>query len=487
MSREELIEELRMEEELERRSCEKSYYNFLKSAWDVLEPGTELVDNWHIKYLCDKLQEKIEIIARREPKGLDINVNICPRSIKSYIFSIMLVPWTWIHYPNLRFICSSHSDSLSTEFSVKSRRLIDSQWYQGHWSDKFQLTSDQNVKTHFENNHKGHRIATSVGSKIAGKGADVVVGDDLLDVTEGYSEAKINAVNVHWDIGLSRRLNDHHVGLKINVQQRVCEEDLTGYLQQNYPNDFEFICIPVEISEDISPPELVNFYEGGLFFPARFTAADIENYKKNDDMFLSQYMQRPAPKTGKIIDRDWWKFYTHLPDTFDDMIQSWDATFKGEEEAKGKPDYVVGLVIARKGTNIYIIDCYRDRADIDETKKTMLKFYRQYPQAHKVFIEDKANGPAIKTQLKKIIFGIEAVEPQGNKVERLVAVKNLISGGHVHLPHPDQCGWTNPLINRVAAFPTPKVPDDEVDAISQGLLKIEQNWSIIAEYETLMG
>lgn len=484
-SREKILEEIAIEEEFERRQCEKSYYYFFQCAWDVLEPLTPLVDNWHIKFLCDLVQKEIERIARRDPKTKDIVVNICPRSLKSYIFSILLAPWAWTKYPELRFLNSSHTDSLSTDNCVKSRRLIDSDWYQGHWGHVFQMTSDQNVKSHFENNRGGYRIATSTGAAVAGKGADIVTGDDLLDPKHGYSEAKITAANKHWEEELGRRLNDHHVGLRINIQQRVSEEDVTGVILQKYKDDYTHICIPVELDENISPPELKEYYTDGLFFPTRWNHADIEKLKKEDRMFVGQYLQRPSPKVGNIVQLDWWKFYDELPSDLDDELQSWDATFKGEEEAKGKVDYVVGLVIARKGTNIYIVDMYRDKADIDKTKAAMIRFRRDYPLAHKVFIEDKANGPAIQTQLKKVMFGLEAVEPMGNKVERIMAVLHLISSGHVHLPNPKTVGWVQGFINRVAAFPSKTVPDDEVDALSQGLLKIELAWDIITKYETM--
>jgi len=96
---EELELEFELTTELERRECEESYYQFFLNAWGVLEPHTSLVKNWHIEYLCDALQKEIERIAASKPKTKDLNLNIPPRSAKSYITSIMLCPWAWTKYP----------------------------------------------------------------------------------------------------------------------------------------------------------------------------------------------------------------------------------------------------------------------------------------------------------------------------------------------------------------------------------------------------
>ena len=36
--------------------CKKHFYNFVETFWSVIIPE-EPVFNWHIKFLCDELQE----------------------------------------------------------------------------------------------------------------------------------------------------------------------------------------------------------------------------------------------------------------------------------------------------------------------------------------------------------------------------------------------------------------------------------------------
>ncbi len=40
----------------EAEECRRSFKSFVKAAWNVLEPGTELKWNWHMDALCEHLQ-----------------------------------------------------------------------------------------------------------------------------------------------------------------------------------------------------------------------------------------------------------------------------------------------------------------------------------------------------------------------------------------------------------------------------------------------
>ncbi len=190
--------EYELRKEIERRRCQ-SYYQFFKRAWREIEPNYPFVDNWHIKYICDILEAEARRIAERKPKTKDYIFNICPRSSKSSVISIFYCPWAWTLFPHLKFLGSSHSNGLSLEHSTLARDLIQTDWYQENWGHVFQLSGDQNVKGFFANDKRGRRVAVSVGAKIAGKGADIITGDDLLDIEEANSLADIQKANNHWN------------------------------------------------------------------------------------------------------------------------------------------------------------------------------------------------------------------------------------------------------------------------------------------------
>ena len=88
--------------EVNRAIYKASFYQFYVDAFRILEPETDYSPNWHIKYLCDVLQEEAERISRKEVKKQDIIVNVPFRSSKSLICSIVFPAWCWIKFPTMK-------------------------------------------------------------------------------------------------------------------------------------------------------------------------------------------------------------------------------------------------------------------------------------------------------------------------------------------------------------------------------------------------
>ena len=148
--------------------AEESLQEFIKQAWQVVEPKTPLRWGWHIEAICDHLQA----VDNWEIQKLIINIP--PRHMKSLTVAVFWPAWRWIKNPELRWLFSSYAEPLSTRDSVKCRRLIQSPWYQGNWADRFTLVGDQNQKTRFENDKTGVRLSTSVGGVGTGEGGDIL-------------------------------------------------------------------------------------------------------------------------------------------------------------------------------------------------------------------------------------------------------------------------------------------------------------------------
>lgn len=477
-----LIQEMLIEDAIEKIDCENSYYHFFRHAWEALEPETPFEDNWHIKYLCDVLQAEVERIGKRLPKTHDLIINISPRSSKSTLVSICLAPWAWIKYPWLKFINSSHSMDLSTEHCVKGRDLIQSDWYQGHWSENFQMKGDQNVKTHYANNRGGVRYAASVGKKISGKGADMIIPDDLIDPEEFESEKAIKAAVSHYN-SLYGRLNNKKVGIRIMVMQRVAEEDPTGVEIKRRPHKYKLVCLPAELIEgvsEVSPPELKKFYKDGLMDVNRLDREILDESKEvfGDWKYGCLFLQNPTSHEGIILKREWWQTYEILPRRFDKMIQTWDMAFKGENKAKkkAKTDFVVGQVWGKIGADSYLIDQVRGRWDFTQTIEQLRLLSEKYPLARAKYIEDKANGPAIMSAMKHEIPGLIAWPPddepemkEWDKVARANACTPELKAGNVYIPAPALKGWVYAFIDEHASFPF-GANDDQVDATTCALL-----------------
>lgn len=151
-----------------------------------------------------------------------------------------------------------------------------------------------------------------------------------------------------------------------------------------------------------------------------------------------------------------------LPQTFDAVIQSWDATFKDLKTS----DYVVGQVHARLKTSRYLLDQVRGRMDMPRTVQALRAMSAKHPNSGAKLVEDKANGPAVIQMLRLEIPGLIAVNPEGGKMSRAAAVSHEVEGGNWYLPHPAITPRVQDFVEECASFPN-GAHDDQVDAWSQ--------------------
>lgn len=450
----------------------KDFPTYFRAAWNVLEPKTKLKRNWHQDLIAEYLQAcHIGQIKR-------LIINIGPRNLKSNLVTVTFPTWTWIDVPERRYIFTSYGDGLSTKHSVDRRTLIESDWYQSGWSDRFAMSSDQNVKTEFTNDRRGGMLATSMHGAVTGKGCDFLIVDDPHDAQKAYSEAIRESDISAFNQKFSTRLNDKKNGVIIVVMQRLHEQDLSGTLLDQ--GGWELLKLEGECEE----PKTIHFPMSGrsivrdvgdLLHPEREGPTEIAEHRRTlgSAGFAAQIQQEPTPLKGKIIDPSMFKFYTALPPKFQEEIQSWDMSFKDT----AKSDFVSGQGWGRIGADFYLMPhCVHGRLSFTATITALKNFSLHYPRTRRKIVEDKANGPAVISMLKSQVPGLVEYNPKDSKEARAHAVLPFIEAGNVHLPHRSIAPWVDKFLKEVAAFDgkgTKK--DDQVDAMTQALLHFSKS------------
>ena len=442
-----------------------SLRDYMRLAWHVVEPATPFVPGWHL----DAIAEHLEAVTSGQIRRL--LVNMPPRHMKSLAVSVFWPTWEWTRHPECRWLYSSYALSLSIRDSLKCRRLIQSPWYQAHWGSVFQLAGDQNLKTRFDNDRSGYRIATSVGGAATGEGGDRVVCDDPHNVREAESDAMREATLTWWDQVMSTRLNDPETGSLVIVMQRVHERDLAGHVLAQ--GGYEHLCLPAEYEPRVWTTSIgwcdPRTELGELLWPQRFPASALAELKLRLGSYgaAGQLQQRPAPAEGGRLKRAWWRYWLEPPARFDEQLQSWDMAFKAGDGS----DYVVGQVWGRRGADCYLLDQVRDRMDLPATLQAVRALSVKWPGAVTKLVEDSANGPAVIQTLRHELPGLIAVNPEGGKLTRVAAISPAVEAGNVYLPDPARAAWVGDLVNECAAFPN-GAHDDQVDALSQALLRL---------------
>ena len=290
--------------------------DFIEDAWHVVEPASRFLWNWHIGAIA----EHLEAVTKGDIRQLLINIP--PRHMKSLAVSVFWPVWEWISNPHRRWLFASYAQSLATRDSVKCRRLIESNWFQSRWHDRFALTSDQNQKMRFDNDKTGSRIATSVGGSATGEGGDRVVVDDPHNVTERESDAIRRATLDWWDQTMCTRLNDPKTGARVIVMQRVHEKDLSGHVLAQ--GGYVHLCLPAEFDPSRRcvtqlPWKDSRMIPGELLWPKRITQSEISDFKLRlgPSGYAGQFQQLPAPAGGNRFRQGWFRYYT-VADEFDD-------------------------------------------------------------------------------------------------------------------------------------------------------------------------
>ncbi|HWF05104.1 MAG TPA: phage terminase large subunit [Candidatus Angelobacter sp.] len=451
--------------------------DFVRMAWTHLEPVSPLVWNWHLDLICDYLtlirSNGFKPTCGKELEGIIFNVP--PRTMKSLLISVFFPIWVWTVDPARRFMFVSYSEKLSTQHSVYRRSLIESEWYQERWGKVFRLSRDQNVKSHYENSRRGTMFSTGMQATATGMGGDILIFDDPLNPEQAISQAEREAVNVRFDTTFRSRINDPATGIKIIIMQRLHELDLTGHVLARESPRWEHVSLPAIAQKDKDwkfpiSKKTVTQKAGDLLWPQRLTESFLASQRvgMGSWAFNGQYQQTPAPLDGGIIKRAWVRFYRELPAHFDFMVQSWDCTFSGGSDN----DFVAGQVWGRSGGKYYMLP-YRayERLDFGPTMAAIKSAHAKFPSAHAVLIEDKANGPAIISELQKEIPGVVAVNPEGGKIARAQATAPLWEAGSIELPDPQIFGttWMEDYLHNICAFPK-AAHDDDMDATSQALI-----------------
>jgi predicted phage terminase large subunit-like protein len=241
------------QETMEAEEAISDLRKFVKLAWPIIEPGTPYVHGWHIDAICEHL------MAISDGKIKDLLINVPPRHAKSSIVSVIWPVWEWIQQPHIKWLFSSYAQSLSTRDSLKSRRLIQSPWFQKHYWRSFQLLRDQNTKMRYDNDKAGYRIATSVTGSNTGEGGDRVVCLPYnAMITLKYNKMAIGSLDKCWPF------------VQVLSYDRLRKTTELKKINQFFATNTQEICVITTINEkklECTPNHLI--YSSKGWFPAK--------------------------------------------------------------------------------------------------------------------------------------------------------------------------------------------------------------------------
>ena len=472
--------------------------SFVEHAWPILEPATEYRHNWHIDVLCAHL----EAISRGELQ--DLLVNIPPGFMKSLSVSVFWPAWEWTWLPWTRWLFTSYDQQLAVRDALKTRRLIESEWYQQRWGKVFRLTTDQNTKTYYENSRTGLRIASSVNGLATGAHCHRRVGDDLHKVREAESDLERENVLTTWKETItSRGIPTSPLNARVMVMQRVHELDVAADWLEREPH-VHHICLPNEYERsstdqsgcDVAPHD-IRSQDGELLWPAMVDEAEtvrLKTTKLGPYAYAGQFQQSPTPRAGMVIDPGWIVDAANVRTDTCDLVMAWDLNYSSRDAS----DWTVGMVAAvdrdPELQRIHILDVVRahladeqhDLVIADQIRlwKPLLVGIERRAYEQQGATQDLIRRVMLRLEQAHVATTIEPVEADTDKLSRAMIIPGRAKAGLISANK--RAAWWSDLSRELSVFPRGR-HDDAVDCLAYVVRLAVEKLAMVRAQQTLIG
>jgi phage terminase large subunit-like protein len=375
--------------------------------------------------------------------------------------------------------------TLARRDALRCKDLIESDWYQARFCDRVQIVSSENKAKGAQEYYTtagGMRFATSIESKGMGWHVHTQVCDDPIKSQEATPTTCARARFVWSNTYASRRASPKQLFARVIVQQRLAPFDLIGLATEE---GYDVLTLPLEADpsryslpeSDLRSLRRTSLWDGKtggdrrtvpgeLLCEGLMGKEDLPGIKKDfGQAHEAQNNQDPTQSESKVYDTTTLRrqLWAKLPPggryTWD-----WDLKFKSKDQAKSKKkgSYAVGWLWYETRTASYLVQELRGQWGFSETKAAISRGLKTAKGP--VYIEDKANGPAIQDELKISTPGICMVEPMGSKVDRALAIQEYLST--VYFPRAPVSDLIFAELDRF-----PGEPNDRGDVLSQHLAR----------------
>lgn len=461
--------------------------------------------------------EHLEAVA--DGRLMRLLINVPPGFAKSVLTSVYFPAWLWgpMGRPQTRFFAFSYGSYLTLRDNQRFRDLIRSPRYQELWGGGFELAKEGEIKV--SNSETGWKFASSVTGISTGERSDILIADDLHNMVEAESASIIEKTGLFFEESMPNRLNNLKTGAIIVIGQRVQAADVSGIIIDKHP-EYCHLCIPMEYEEGRHCETEIGWRdwrsgEGELAWPERFPAETLTHFKSNKFMWSSQYQQRPEPRGGGIIKREYWRLWDAEAQAnndvkigtypaFDYIIAYFDGAMGQKQENDFSALTVWGTFVETDamqraaeqfGTpSIMLIAAWRKKLTLHgktdlipirgETKEEfedrkrdnwglvehIAETCRKF-KVNKLLIEAKVNGHDIANEIRRLYSREDwmvVMDDPGihDKTARTYSIQHFFADGRIWRPDTD---WADMVETEMAQFP--KGAHDDLHDTAVGALR----------------
>lgn len=398
-----------------------------------------------------------------------ITCSMPPRFGKSETIAYLYVAWYLGHNPSHQIMMVTHTADLSADFGRKVRNLLDSDIYHEIFPDTV-VARDKSAASNWSTTLGGKYLAIGIGANVAGHGADLLIGDDLVSEQAVLSSDPDKTFAQAWEymqVGPLQRLMPS--GRIIMIGTRWGKKDPIGralaWAQQN---------------TDSTPWHEVRFPallpSGKSLWPEQWPVEQLLAKKAGmfPQFWAAQYMQEPTSEEGALIKREWWRIWpADKPPKCEIIMQSWDTAHGSNDSADPSAVHTWGIFFNEEESQdqLILLDAWTGRKEFPALKKFALEYYQEW-EPDGVIIEKKAAGAPLIQEMRAIGVPVQEYTPSrgADKRVRINSVADIFASGMVWRP---DTRWAQAVVDEVAEFPNGE-HDEHVDCTSQMLMRFRQ-------------
>lgn len=382
-------------------------------------------------------------------------VTMPPRHGKSEYISKYFPAWLMLNFKNLKVLLASYEANFAAKWSREARDI-----YLRYYTD---LKIARN--NYWETSDNSSINAVGAGGSLTGKGANVLIIDDIYKNHEIALSAMQREKVWDWFNSVAyTRLEPQ--GAIIIIQTRWHKDDLVGRLLKEGKEDWYLVNFPAIAQEE----DILGRRIGEALWPERYNEEDLAKIKEQIGVYFwnSLYQQNPISEENQLFRSEWIKYYDSS-NSFEYIIQSWDTAFKD----KSVNDYTVCTTWGVLNNNFYLISLFRQKLQFPELIKKAVELY----ELHKpglVLVEDAASGQSLIQVLRRETnLPIKAIKLTGDKFTRASIISPLFEAGRVYFPK--NAPFIKTIENELFDFPF-GAHDDIVDSLTQALTYLKDKF-----------
>jgi phage terminase large subunit-like protein len=359
--------------------------------------------------------------------------------------------------PRLEIVWMSYDEPTAAESVDYVRDIVRLPWYQAVYPETC-LSFDHDRSGDFRTSKGGGLRAIGIHGKVTGKGVDLLIGDDVLDIRDWNNEDEIENVIASLEIVIPSRFNTPSASRAILLGHRLNHNDAgSHFVEKGWTVEAQ--AFEAVTDEDIELGHGIwHRKKGELLRPDAYSEKIVAELREKVDPPYGYYFQQGLDKLPIVIEASDFRMCERGRHGAEPIVLSVDTALRSEPNHS----YNVIQAWAFDGTHHLLREQFRQHCLYDvleEQFSAMVKKFHPYA----AIIEETAHGPGLIRFAQKLGIKVVPVKPSGTKANRLAAHNAAIRQGRIHVARHLYGEFTDEIEN------LPRHGTDQTDSFSQYL------------------